>query len=207
MFYISTIHLLFERPINHDYSQLLFYFITYSAKNMGRRCVFVIHQHKGKCNLLIIILLLFCLSRCLPLEPHVVDSLHIYNTLVVLITDKPRQFTVIVLFHHILFQQYSQNLRLCHLPTQRSVQFIDNHTTHRQLHVWVHCFDTTNIMISCMSLILIHMSYFYLIIILSYHLRSSEPLVVSRNLFIVDAFGTVSSFFQLRNTTLFLIAR
>ena len=46
------------------------------------------------------------------------------------------------------------------------------------------------------SLILIHMSYFSFLVILSYHSRSSEPQVVSINLIIFGAFGTVSSFFK-----------
>ena len=53
-------------------------------------------------------------------------------------------------------------------------------------------------MISCMSSVLIHISYCYFIIILSDHLRSSEQLVVSRNLLIVAALGTVSSFSKLK---------
>ena len=45
-------------------------------------------------------------------------------------------------------------------------------------------------------LILIHMSYFSFIVIFSYHSRSSEPQVVSINLIIFGAFGTVLSFFK-----------
>ena len=56
----------------------------------GKCCVFVIYQHKGKCNSLIIILLLFCLSRWVPLDPHMVDCLHIYNTFFVLTTDNDK---------------------------------------------------------------------------------------------------------------------
>ena len=151
---------------------------------MDELCVFVVYRHKGKCNSLIIVLLLFCLLGCVPLEPHVVDCLHIYNTFVVLTTNKPRLFTVIILFHHIFCQQYGIMLRLLHLPRQSEVQFIDNHTTYRHHHVWERCFNTTNIMILCISLIWIHMSYFSLIIIISCHFCSSEPLVISRNLLI-----------------------
>ena len=109
----------FLRPINRDYSRLLFDYITYSAKNMGEHCVFVIYQHRGKCNSLMFTLLLFCLSRQIPLDPHVVYCLHIYNTFVVLMTDKPRLCTVDILLHHILRQQYGHTLRLRHPPTQR----------------------------------------------------------------------------------------
>ena len=132
-----------------------------------------------------IILLVFCLSRCLPLDPHIVHCLHILNTFGILMTDKPWLFVVVVLFYHRLCQQYGRTLPIRNLPTPRLVQFIDNRTNRRHRHVWVRCFDTINIMISCMSLILIHMYYFFLIIILSYHSCSSEPLVVSRNLLIV----------------------
>ena len=109
IFYIFTIHLSFQQPINCNYSRLLFDNIAYSPNNTGRRCVFVIHWHKGKCNLLIIILLLFCLSRQLPMDPHVVDCLHIYNTFFILTTDKP--------LHYIILQQHGWTLILCHLPT------------------------------------------------------------------------------------------
>ena len=57
--YIFTIHLSFLRPINHNYSWLLFDYIAYSANNMGRRCVIVIYRKKCKCNALIIIPVLF----------------------------------------------------------------------------------------------------------------------------------------------------
>ena len=59
----STIHLSFLQPIKHDYSRLSFDYNTYSAKNTGKCCVFVIHRRKGKWNALIFILLLFCLSH------------------------------------------------------------------------------------------------------------------------------------------------
>ena len=127
--YIFTIHLVFLGPINRDYSRLLFDNITYSDNNMGRHCAFVIYQHKGECNSLIIILLLFCLSRWVPLCLNVVYCIHIYNTFVALMTDKPRLFKVVVLLHHILIQQYGRTLRLFHLLTQRWVKFIGNYTT------------------------------------------------------------------------------
>ena len=73
---------------------------------MGERCVFIIKQHKGKYKSLIIILLLFCLLRQVPLYPHVVDCLNIYNKFVVLTTNKPQLFTVVILLNHILRQQY-----------------------------------------------------------------------------------------------------
>ena len=59
--YIFTIHLSFLWLISHDYSQLLFYFITYFVNNTGKCFVFVIYQHRSKFIVLIIIVLLFCL--------------------------------------------------------------------------------------------------------------------------------------------------
>ena len=44
------------------------------------------------------------------------------------------------------------------------MQFIDNYTSHQHCHVWVWCFNTTKNMILCMSLILIHMSYFLILL-------------------------------------------
>ena len=63
-----------------------------------------------------------------PLDPHVVYFLQMYNKFFVLMTNKPQLFTVVLLLHRILHQQYGQMLRLRHLLTQRWVQFIDNHT-------------------------------------------------------------------------------
>ena len=60
---LFPIQLLFLRPINRDYSQLSFDYIPYSANNAGKGYVFVINIHKGKCNSLISILLIFCLSH------------------------------------------------------------------------------------------------------------------------------------------------
>ena len=60
---VFTIHLLFLRPINCDYSQLSFDYISYSSNNVGKLYVIVIYIHKGKCNSLIFILLIFCLSH------------------------------------------------------------------------------------------------------------------------------------------------
>ena len=60
---IFTIHLLLLSPINRDYSWLSFYYIAYPAKNTGERCIFVIYRHKCKCNSLIFIPMIFCLSR------------------------------------------------------------------------------------------------------------------------------------------------
>ena len=61
---------------------------------------------------------------------------------------------------------------------------------------------TRNIIVSCMSWILVHMSYFYFILIISsYRLRSSEALVFSRYLSIFGSFGTLSSYIQVNNTT------
>ena len=117
--YKFTIHLSFLRPIKRDYSRLLFDYISYSAKNRGRRCVVVIYQQKGKRNALITILVLFCLLRQVPLYPHVVYCLHIYNTFVVLTTNKPRLLRFVILFHHRFYQQYGRTLRLRHQPTQR----------------------------------------------------------------------------------------
>ena len=43
----------------------------------------------------------------------------IYNTFVVITTDKPQIFTVVIWLHRILFQKYGQTLRLHDLLTQR----------------------------------------------------------------------------------------
>ena len=43
----------------------------------------------------------------------------IFNTFVVLTTDKPRLFTVVILLYHILRQQYRRKFRLCDIHTQR----------------------------------------------------------------------------------------
>ena len=108
--YIFKIHLLILRPINHDYSLLLFVYITYSVNNMGRRCVIIVYRQKDKYYAFVIIILIFCLSRKVPLYPHVVYCLHIYYTFVILTTNKPRVFTVVVLFYHIFFQQIWVNI-------------------------------------------------------------------------------------------------
>ena len=47
------------KPINRNYSRLVFDYIAYSAKNTGRRFIVVIYRHKGERDALIIILLLF----------------------------------------------------------------------------------------------------------------------------------------------------
>ena len=60
---IFTILFSFLRPINRNYSRLSFDYITYSTNNTGECCTLVIYRHKGKCNILIFILLLFCLSH------------------------------------------------------------------------------------------------------------------------------------------------
>ena len=63
----------------------------------------------------------------------------IYNSSVVLRTDKPQLFTVVIWLHCILCQQYGRTLRLCDIHTQRWVQFIDIHSTaiflSRQIHI------------------------------------------------------------------------
>ena len=46
-----------------DYSRLSIDFIAYSANNTGKRCVFVMYIHKGKCTTLIFIILWFGLSH------------------------------------------------------------------------------------------------------------------------------------------------
>ena len=48
---------------NRNYSRLLCDYITYSANNTGKRCIFVIYIYKGKCDTLIVILLRFGLSH------------------------------------------------------------------------------------------------------------------------------------------------
>ena len=46
---------------------------------------------------------------------------------------------------------------------------------HCHCHVWVRCFETKNIMVLCMSSVLIHMSYFTFYIIWSFYLHWYEP--------------------------------
>ena len=115
------------------------------SNNTVKHCIFVIYRHKGKCNSLIILPLIFCLSfrilpdhhvvdflrilhtfcvattkaYTVPLYPHIVYCLNIYNTFVVLTTNKPRLFTVVVFFYHIFFQKYGQTLHLRHQLKQR----------------------------------------------------------------------------------------
>ena len=105
LFVYFIIHLSFLGPINRDYSWLLFDYIPYSTNNAGRCCVVVIYRHKCKCGALIIILHLLFLSLWVTMYPNVVYCLHIYNAFFVLKTDKPRLFTVVILFHHIFYQQ------------------------------------------------------------------------------------------------------
>ena len=69
------------------------------------------------------------------ISPHRTDGtscclfFDIYNKFIVLTTDKPRLFTVVIWLHRILCQQYWKKLRLCNVRTQRWVKFIDIHTT------------------------------------------------------------------------------
>ena len=53
------------------------------------------------------ILRTFCIATkkpfTVPLDPHIVYCLNIYKTFVVLITNKPRLFTVVVFFYHTFF--------------------------------------------------------------------------------------------------------
>ena len=58
---IFTIHFSFLRPISRNYSRFSFDYIAYFANNTGKCCVFVIYRHRGKCNSLIFILLIFFL--------------------------------------------------------------------------------------------------------------------------------------------------
>ena len=60
---ILTIHFLFLQPISRDYSRFWFDYIISSVNNTGKRCVLMIYRHKGKCNSLIFILLLFLLHQ------------------------------------------------------------------------------------------------------------------------------------------------
>ena len=69
---------------------------------------------------MIILLLLFCLSRCSPLDPHVVDCLHILNMFVVLTTDKPQLFTVI--FYFIIYSTNSTGKRWVFVIYQHKVK-------------------------------------------------------------------------------------
>ena len=87
--------------------------------NTGERCVLVINQHIGKCDSLKILLLLFCLSFRLPLDPHVVDCLHIFHKFFFPTIDKPQIFMVFVLIYHRFCQQYRQTLILRHQQIQR----------------------------------------------------------------------------------------
>ena len=72
-------------------------------------------EHYFNCNIYDIILIIlhhnYGPSRCLFFD--------IYNTFVVLTTNKPQLFMVIIWLHRIICQQYRQTLRFCHLQTQR----------------------------------------------------------------------------------------
>ena len=171
------------RPINLDYSWLSFDYIAYSVKNTGERCILVIYGHKGECISLISIILIFCLS-C---RNHIQD---ITRSLFIIVLHFVKSF----MWYWSVSNQYSYYCYFfCLGPAYR--------ICHHHRHVWVRCFETTIIMVSCMSLILINMPYFSFNIILSYHLRRSEPRVVSRYLPIVSALWTVSSYIQVNNTT------
>ena len=101
-----------------------------------------------------ILLLLFCLSRRVPLEPRVVGFLRLlhtfcvattksytvllvphivfvfnnYNTFAVLTTNKLRLFTAVVLFYYLVSKQYRWLLRLHHQISHRKVQCIEYFT-------------------------------------------------------------------------------
>ena len=108
---------------------LSFDYIAYSANVMGQHCVFVIHRHKGKCNSLILILLIFCLS-------------HQKN-----IQDKTRWLFIIVLhlvksfvWYQSVLNQYSYYCYFfCLVPTL--------HLCHHHCHMWLRYFDTTKNMV------------------------------------------------------------
>ena len=142
LFLIFIIHLFFLWLILRDFSRLSFDYIAYSAKNTDKLWVFMIYGYKGKCNSLISILLLFCLSYWKNIQ------------------DK-RRWLFFILLHFIKslvwyqsdFIQYSYYRDFfCLGPASR---LCDSHGL-----VWVCYFDTTKIMFWCMSLILIHMTYF-----------------------------------------------
>ena len=63
---------------------------------MGKRCVFVIYRHKGKCNSLILILLLFCFLH----QKHIQD---ITRRLFIIVP----QFVKITVWYRSVFNQYS----------------------------------------------------------------------------------------------------
>ena len=130
---IFTIFFSFLRPINRDYSQLPFDYIAYSANNTVKRCVFVIYQHKGKCNSLISILLLFCLSR----RKHIQ---YIIRWLFIIFLHFVKSFV----WYRSVFNQYSCYCDLFCLGTALRI-------CHRHRHVLVWYFDTTKIMVLCIS--------------------------------------------------------
>ena len=128
-------------------------------------------------------LLLFCLTRWKNIRD-------LTRWLLIIVSHFVKSFV----WYLMVFNQYSYycgffclgpELRLCH----------------RHFHMWVRCFETTKIVVLCMSSILIHMSYFSFNIIPSYHVLSSEPRAVSSYLPIVSSFWRVSSYIQVNNTT------
>ena len=67
---------------------------------------------------------------------------------------------------------------------------------HCHCHMWVRCFETTNLMVLCMSSILIHMSYFTFYIISSFYSHCSEPRVMGlTNTAIIVTFSIWGQFF------------
>ena len=96
---------------------VLFYHTFF--KNTGESCVFVINLHKGKCDSLRSLILIFCLSCRILLDPYVVYCLNIFHKFCVATTDKPQLFMVFVLIYHRFCQQYRQILLLRHQPAQR----------------------------------------------------------------------------------------
>ena len=130
---ILTIHLSFLRPTNCDYSRLSFDYIAYSANNTGKCCVFVIYRHKGKCNSLIFILLIFFLSHW----KHIQDKI---RWLFIIVLHFVKSFV----WYRSVFNQYSYYCDLFCLGTELRL-------CRRHCHVWVRYLYTTKIMVWCMS--------------------------------------------------------
>ena len=92
------------------------------------------------------------------------------------------------------FNQYNYD---CYLFRLGQVQRL----WQRYHQVWVRYFETTNTTVYCMSVLLIHMSYRYFYIILSFQSRSSEPRVVV----LINTFMIVTYFYWARIASLTLL--
>ena len=132
------------------------------------RCVFVIYRHKGKCNSLRFILLLSFLSY----RKHIQEKARWLFIIVLHFVKK-------IVWYWSVFTQYSYYHDLFCLGPEL-------HLCHHHCHAQVRYFDTTKIMVWCMSSILIHMTHFSFYVLSSYWARSSEPQVVSMYYLIVS---------------------